>query len=140
MSTVFELIDSGSIPGEFIWRDELCFAIMDINPFTEGHALVIPRQPVDKWTDLPSELRNHIIDVAADIGRAQEKAFGAQRSVLVIEGFAVPHVHLHVAPANGPEDVDFHKTIPVNPGQIAESATRLRSQLRKDGHGEAVPG
>ncbi len=99
MSTVFELIRDGKLPAKFLWDDDVCFAILDVNPVAVGHALVIPKQPIDKWTDLPPETLNHVMDVAAKIGRAQEAAFDVPRSAVVIAGFAVPHAHVHVIPA-----------------------------------------
>ena len=47
MSTVFEMILGGQIPGKFVWKDDKCFAILDINPVSAGHTLVIPREPID---------------------------------------------------------------------------------------------
>ena len=39
---VFCKIYAGEIPGEFLYKDERCFVIRDINPVAPVHLLVIP--------------------------------------------------------------------------------------------------
>ena len=130
MATIFEMIQTGKIPGSFVWDDDLCFAIMDINPVAPGHTLVIPKEPVDKWTDLPDDLRNHLMDVAAQIGRAQEKAFGVPRSVVVIAGFEIPHAHIHVIPATSEGSANLANGRPASPAEIDDTKTRLVTALQ----------
>ena len=43
MSTVFEMIVDGQIPGRFVWADDTCVAILTIEPVVPGHVLVISR-------------------------------------------------------------------------------------------------
>ena len=56
MSTLFTKIINGEIPGRFIWQDDDCVSFLTIGPLTDGHALVVPRLEVDKWTDAAPEL------------------------------------------------------------------------------------
>jgi histidine triad (HIT) family protein len=95
VSSVFTKIIAGELPGTFVHRDEHAVAIMTINPINTGHVLVIPRVEVDRWTDLPVDATSHLFALAHRIGNAQIRAFGCQRSALIIAGFEVPHVHLH---------------------------------------------
>lgn len=138
MSTIFEKILSGQIPGRFVWKDDQCFAILDINPVSPGHTLVIPREPIDKWTDLPDELRSHLFDVAAKIGRAQELAFGVPRSVVVIAGFEVPHAHIHVIPATSEGSANLGNGGPLDPQVFEEAYQRLTGTLADQGFEEMV--
>ncbi len=138
MSTVFEQILEGQIPGKFVWRDSQCFAIMDIRPHAPGHTLVIPNEPIDKWTDLPDQLRSHLFDVAAKIGRAQEIAFGAPRSVVVVAGFLVPHVHIHVIPAQSEAVVNTSNARELDPQEFEDSFQKLTATLADQGYEEVV--
>lgn len=131
MATIFEMIQAGKIPGSFVWDDDLCFAILDINPVAPGHTLVIPKEPIDKWTDLPGDLRNHLMDVAAQIGRAQEEAFGVPRSVVVIAGFDVPHAHIHVIPAASEGAANLGNGRPASADEINDTKTQLVAALDK---------
>lgn len=130
MSSVFTKIIAGELPGTFVHRDEHAVAIMTINPINTGHVLVIPRVEVDRWTDLPVDATSHLFALAHRIGNAQIRAFGCQRSALIIAGFEVPHVHLHVIPADSLAHVSFENAAPhVDPEDLAHAAERIIAQL-----------
>jgi len=80
---------------------------MSIAPIKPGHALVVPRAEVDRWTDLEPDLAAHLMVVAQRIGQAQEAAFSPVRVGLIIAGLEVPHCHLHVIPIDSESDLHF---------------------------------
>ncbi len=136
MPTIFTRIITGEIPGEFCWKDDICVAFADINPITPGHVLLVPRREVENFWDAPTEELQHLMKVAQIIGRAQRKAFGSQRSCLSIAGFDVPHLHLHLIPANSMEDIKFAHAQPASPEAIADSMQALRQALADQGHAD----
>jgi diadenosine tetraphosphate (Ap4A) HIT family hydrolase len=140
MPTVFTQIIAGDLPGRFVWQDEQVVAFLTIAPLRAGHTLVVPRQEIDKWTDLPPELLNRVMTVAQAVGRAVEQAFDAPRAALAIAGLEVPHAHVHVSPMWDMSDLDFNK-IAVENDQDAldDAADRLRTALREQGHQAYVP-
>lgn len=129
MATLFTKIIEGQIPGEVVWSDEVCAAFLDISPLTRGHALVVPRAEIDLWTDLDTQTVAHLMEVAARIGRAQVEVFDGVRAGLIIQGFEVPHAHVHVFPASGPEDFDMTRSLERSPAELAEDADLLRGAL-----------
>lgn len=139
MSTVFEMIIREEIPGLFVWSDDSCVAIMTIEPISPGHVLVIPRDPISKWTDLPEALLDHVMNVAQVIGQAQEAAFDVPRVAVIIAGFEVPHTHVHVVPAvtEASASLQFAREAPAE--QLEEAAKKLRGALVAAGHGDHVP-
>lgn len=139
MSTVFEMIIEEQIPGVFVWSDEAVVAIMTIQPVAPGHTLVIPRKAIDKWTDLPKELLDHVMRVAQDIGKAQEQAFGVPRAAVVIAGFEVPHTHVHVIPAENEQAASLMFAREAKSEDLEAAANKLRAALVEDGHGDRVP-
>ena len=140
MSTLFTKIIEGQIPGRFVWKDDDCVSFLTIGPLTDGHVLVVPRLEVDKWTDAAPELLTKLMKVAQTIGQAQVAAFGAPRAGVILAGFEVEHLHVHVFPAYGLENFDFG-TVQDNPDPAVmdASAEKLRVALRAAGHGEFVP-
>ena len=46
--TIFGKIISGEIPSEFLYEDEHCVVINDINPQAPVHVLIIPRQGISR--------------------------------------------------------------------------------------------
>jgi histidine triad (HIT) family protein len=99
--TLFEKIHQGTIPARFLRRDELCFAIEDIDPKAPFHALIIPIKPIPSLADVGPE---DTPILAACIHAAQElaKEHGLDagwRLVSNVGGYAgqtVPHLHFHI--------------------------------------------
>lgn len=130
MATIFTRILEGEIPGTFVWRDERCAAFMSINPLRPGHVLVVPVEEIDHWLDCPPDLRDHLFAVAQSIGRAQQAAFSPTRVGLMIAGLEVPHLHIHVVPIDGMQDMDFANAAASVPRQDLESAAEaIRARL-----------
>lgn len=102
-NTIFDRIVRGELPASFVHQDEVCVAFLDINPVTEGHALVVPRQSVATLDELDAATRHHLWDVVQRVGQAQRQGLGSRaQHLLVNDGKAasqtVPHVHIHVIP------------------------------------------
>lgn len=134
MTTLFSRIIAGDLPGHFAFKDELCVAFMTIAPIRDGHALVVPREPINQWIDMPASLNSHLFEVARQVGLAQRVAFGTARVGLVIAGFEVNHCHLHCIPADEMSDLNFaNQQQNVSTDRLAEAASRLASQLRING-------
>ena len=141
MSTLFSRIIQGELPGRFVWNDERCVAFLTIAPLRPGHALVVPRDEVDEWTDTDDDLLTELMLVAKRVGAAQKIAFDAPRAGLIVAGFEVPHTHLHVFPSWGIDDFDFDNVDhDPDPAELDTAATALRKALRAAGHGTHVPG
>ena len=131
MSTIFTKIMRGELPGQIVWRDELCAAFLSINPLSPGHTLVVPTEEVDHWLDLNEDTSKHLYGVAQALGRAIHSTFNPERVALMIAGFEVPHVHLHVVGINSIEDMNWtNAAISVPPEELAANAERLRSTLK----------
>lgn len=140
MATVFTRIIDGEIPGRFVWKDDRAVAFLTIAPITDGHVLVVPREEVDQLTDAPDDLLAHLVGVAKRIGLAQQTAWDAPRAALLVAGFEVPHLHLHVLPAWDESSLTFANARPDVPAdELDAAAERLREALRAAGHGEQVP-
>lgn len=82
-------------------------AFMDIRPLNRGHVLVIPNEEIDEWVDLDPETVSHLMLIAHRIARAQKAVLAAHRVGLMIAGFDVPHVHIHVVPIESLAHLDF---------------------------------
>ncbi len=140
MTTVFSKVINGDLPGRFVWQDEQCVGFLSIAPLVYGHTLVVPRSEVDLWTDAEPQLMAHLSTVAHRIGKAQVEAFGSARAGLVIAGYEVPHLHLHVWPSNSMADFDFSRAMnDPDPAQMDQAAEKLRVALRLMGDTENVP-
>ena len=139
MPSVFTRIINGELPGRFVWRDELCAVFLSIAPLRPGHALVVPRAEVDHWIDLPADTATHLMAVAQIVGKAQQAAFTPARVGLLIAGFEVPHVHVHVVPTMGMRDLDFANADGrADAAGLDAAAGKLRAALRAQGGAHVV--
>ena len=141
MSTLFSRIINGEIPGRFVWRDDDVVAFLTAGPLADGHTLVVPIEEVDRWTDARPELFARVMEVAQKIGAVQVDVFEAARAGLIVAGYEINHLHVHVWPSNSMADFDFgsadHHPDPVT---LDANAEKLREGLRTAGHGSHVPG
>lgn len=134
MATLFTKIIDGEIPGTFVWRDAECVAFMSINPLRPGHTLVVPRAEIDHWIECPSDLRDHLFEVAQAIARAIQDAWNPPKVGLMIAGLEVPHLHIHVSPIWGVHDLDFaNAAASVSPDELETAASAIREGLRRAG-------
>ncbi|MBE6475018.1 MAG: HIT family protein [Actinomyces succiniciruminis] len=138
--SVFTKIIGGELPGRFVWADELCVAFATIAPHTDGHVLVVPRQQVVSYVDASDELIAHLAIVAKRIGRAQTRVFDAARAAVMVVGYEVDHLHLHVLPIRAEADVaPAAARHDVPDAELDAAMERLRAGLREDGWGRNVP-
>lgn len=140
VTTVFSRIVAGELPARFVWSDDRAVAFLSVNPLGPGHTLVVPRAEIDQWVDAPPELLAHLTVVAHAVGDAVRRAWAPPRVGLLVAGFEVPHLHLHVFPASGMAAFDFaNAAATTDPDEQDGHAETLRSALRAAGHGARVP-
>ncbi len=100
--SIFTRILNGEIPSEIVYKDELVFAIKDINPQAPTHILIIPQQPLASINDLDEStehIAGRLLVVAAKI--AKQLGIDEAGYRLVINsgrdgGQDVMHVHMHL--------------------------------------------
>jgi histidine triad (HIT) family protein len=137
MATLFTRIIDGEIPGRFVWKDERCVAFLTIEPLSPGHVLVVPREPVDHWLDLPPDLNAHLFEVARRIGQGVQQTFQPTKVGLMVAGLEVNHVHLHLVPIRSLGDLNFANADKnAEAAALDEAAEALRTTLRDMGCAE----
>ena len=130
MATLFTKIINGEVPGTFVYQDDKCVAFLDVAPMTEGHVMVVPREEISHWIDADADLLAHLSAVAKSIGEAQKRAFDCDRIGLLIVGYEVPHLHIHVLPTTSMDDFDISDRAPMQtPEQLEAPAEKIRQAL-----------
>jgi histidine triad (HIT) family protein len=101
---VFCAILSGDLPANYIYQDDVAVSIMDINPVTPGHLLVLPRKHLPDLVDLDDATAAHMMNVArrmaAGLRASDENVMGINLYLAdgPDAGQEVAHAHLHVVP------------------------------------------
>jgi histidine triad (HIT) family protein len=99
--TIFGKIVSGEIPSEFIYEDEHCIAINDVNPQAPVHVLVIPKRGIPRLVDAEADDRDllgHLLLAAGNVARqlGVDEAFRLIINNGAGAGQTVFHLHLHI--------------------------------------------
>ena len=140
MATLFTRIIEGELPGRFVWSDDRCVAFLTIAPISPGHTLVVPRDEIDHWIDADDDLLAHLTAVSRTIGRAVDRAFEPNRVAVIVAGFEVPHLHIHVLGAESEHQLRFENADPtVGSDVLDDHLRRLRAALVELGHADRVP-
>jgi histidine triad (HIT) family protein len=130
MASVFTMIINRELPGRFVYEDDDVVAFLTIEPMTQGHTLVVPREELDNWQDVDPAAFNHVMAVAQRIGKAVCKAFDTERSGVIIAGLEVPHLHVHVFPARNLADFGFANVDrSPSPESLDEAQTKIKAAL-----------
>lgn len=100
---IFCKLANGEIPTRSIYEDEDFNVILDMNPATKGHALILPKQHADNLYDLPDDVAAKILPLAKKLATKLTDALKADGFNLVqnnkeCAGQTVNHFHLHLIP------------------------------------------
>lgn len=102
-SCIFCKIANRTIPSYKVYEDDEIIAILDVNPASRGHTLVMPKEHVCDMTRCPKILLDHAFEVAQLIAQAEIAQLGASGCNVITNigesaGQSVKHFHIHVIP------------------------------------------
>ena len=110
---IFCKIINKEVSSNILYEDELVIAIMDVNPRSNGHTLVIPKKHYNDIYDVDNNTLMHMWDVARDINNLIVKKLHSNGLTYEINyGICqeVKHIHLHIIPRYKYEDiVDYNE-------------------------------
>ena len=126
---IFCAIAAGEIPSFKIYEDNLVLAYLDINPFSKGHTLVIPKEHSSGLLDTSDEtlavLAARVKKVAAHLKSALPcDGFNILQNNGEAAGQTVMHIHFHIVPRYGKEEISFVSQ-KGNMDELSELAKRL---------------
>ena len=112
MDCVFCKIVAGTIPAVKVHEDAETIAIMDINPLTPGHLLVVPKTHVETLFEADEALVAAVARVSTRIAKSLRKSLGIEAlNLLQANGAAafqsVPHLHFHLIPRRPDDGAGF---------------------------------
>ncbi|MFK7759871.1 MAG: HIT family protein [Phycisphaerales bacterium] len=135
--SIFSKIIRGEIAAHKIYEDDFVISILDTGPLSEGHALVIPKEPAATIDELSDEHAAAVGRVLPRITRAIKKVTGA-RAINILQnngteaGQTVDHVHFHLIPkfTDRPNADGLHNDW--NPGELSQDgALELGKQIKR---------
>lgn len=124
--SIFTKIIEGEIPAHKIYEDEKVIAILTDRPLFEGHTLVIPKKQVDHLWDLEDEDYRYLLDTTKKIANHIRETYNPPRVGMIVEGFGVPHAHIHLVPIYNSNDLEQHPTLKLTPEKFQSIADKLK--------------
>ena len=122
---VFCRIVAGREPCSRVHEDDVSLGFMGIRPARPGELMIIPKEHVDHFCDIPDDLAAHILLVAQRLSRSIRRTLSPRRVGLVVHGFGVPHAHLIVVPQHEETDIISGRFIRLDGGRISFSNRHL---------------
>ena len=108
---IFCKIIKGEIPSRTVYEDEIIKVIMNINPNTDGHLIIIPKKHYENLFDIDQSIINHSIDIIKEKLypklKADLKADGLTIAQNNYYGQEIKHYHLHLIPRYEGDGADF---------------------------------
>lgn len=100
---IFCKIIGGEIPSNTIYEDEDFKVILDVNPATKGHALILPKQHYADMYEMETELLGKAVKLAQKVITYETKVLGCDGYNVLqnngeIAGQTVFHFHMHLLP------------------------------------------
>jgi len=129
---IFCKIANGDIPSTTIYEDADFRVILDIEPASKGHALILPKEHYANLYELPEELASKVMLVAKKVVTMMTEITGCDGyNVLQNNGEAagqtVFHYHMHLIPRYKEDDV----TITWNHGSVSDEwKTEVLSKIK----------
>ena len=110
---IFCKIIKGDIPSYGILENDSLYVFMDINPNSNGHLLIVPKEHVVNVLDVKSEFINEALEVI------KEKIYPLLKAQLNIDGLTitqnnflgqdVKHYHIHLIPKYSKDNEFYEK-------------------------------
>lgn len=131
---VFAKILREELPCVKIYEDAHTLAFMDVMPQTDGHTLVIPKNPSVNMLDIAPEDAATVMHTTLKIARAVKKGMGASGVQLMqlngtAAGQTVFHTHFHIIPREDGVEMRFHAKDMADPAELEKHAAKIRAAL-----------
>ena len=126
--SIFTKIIRGEIPCHKVYEDEKVFAMLDIEPLADGHVLIFPKNQVDLIWDLDEETYQYLFEKAREIAQKIQAEMKPIRVGMVVEGFGVPHAHVHLVPLYDKNVLQLHHGYPVKKSN--EDLIKIAEKIR----------
>lgn len=132
---IFCKIAAGEIPSRKIYEDKDLIAIMDLNPTSKGHSLIIPKEHCTNIYDIDEDIAAKVMKTAKKLATKMTVALNCDGFNLLqnngeTAGQTMFHFHMHLIPRYKDADNNMLKFTSVSLSD--EEMDAIRDQIIKD--------
>lgn len=126
---IFCGIVTRNVPARIVYVDDRHVAFFPLEHINPGHVVLVPTEHVDYIFDMPEQKYSLLWSVAKSLAPGLRLATGAVRIAIAVEGFSVPHVHIHLVPVYSGDQLNPSRAERL-PDLLAEHlANKIRNAL-----------
>ena len=103
---IFCKIAAHQAPAHWVYEDAQAFAILDINPLSRGHCLVLPKRHVPYWYEMTAEETASVFNAARIVANRMIETLGCELVTTYARGRRIPHTHIFLVPTFGGDLLD----------------------------------
>lgn len=134
---IFCKIAKKEIPAKVVFEDDVCMAILDIQPATNGHLLLFPKEHYMMMPMVPDEVLGHLSVISKYLCELLEDAMKAKDvSIIIANGAAAgqqaQHYLMHVIPRYDNDGLNFSLDgTALSENELEDLAQQLRARLQQ---------
>jgi len=128
--SIFSKIIRRELPSYKVHEDEWTYSLLTREPIQLGHTLVVPKIEVNHFADVPEPVYSAVFRNSKNLSKAIQRATNCGRVGMVIAGWEVPHVHVHLIPTQDLSDFNFHKAKLRTPEENAQVQSAIVAALK----------
>ena len=129
---IFCKVVAGEIPAEIVDSDDRTVTVMDINPATRGHVVVIPREHSQDFLSVPPADLDATMQAARRVAERMRETLGPEGFNVLnnmgrVAWQSIFHFHVHVIPRYSDDPLQLPwLPEPADPDELAAVAAELR--------------
>lgn len=131
-SCIFCDIVAGRAPARIVQENEFSFAVLDINPLSSGHCLVLPKRHVPWWHQMTEAETESLFKLARAVSRKIMRAYRPDMVTMYVRGRRIPHAHIFLVPTFAGDLTDRHFNALEAFQESPPKLTRLREKRELD--------
>ena len=92
-------IADGKLPSRKMYEEKSFLGILDVNPYIEGHCLVVPKEHVIQFYEMDDDALVYLFRLVKIVAREIRKVFTPDFVCVFIRGGRIPHLYVAVFPS-----------------------------------------
>ena len=91
------------ISSEIVYEDDFALGVLDVNPRSLGHTMILPKTHAENILDLPDDYIGPVFQAVKQVTELLNKSFNPDGFTIGINhgqasGQVVDHLHIHIMP------------------------------------------
>ena len=127
---VFCKIVAGTLASYKLWENKHFLAFLDNKPIMPGHTLIVPKEHHSYLFEMSEDDYEGIFERVRKLEPPLRKSMEAKRIGIIVEGFGVDHVHVHMVPMTGGGQLIQKGKTGVTDAEFEVVAERIRPAIK----------